>query len=70
MTVNCSTLTDPTLCQTMESTGAGLGVFFEYLTDSLPAFLILLGVIAGVVAIVYAIAHVIQNAVKGGMHRR
>jgi F0F1-type ATP synthase assembly protein I len=47
----------------MEGTGAGLGIFLQYLGQALPPFLIILGMIAVVIAIGIAIAMVIKKAV-------
>ena len=69
MAVNCSALSDPTLCQTMESAGAGLGVFFEYLQASLPGFLLILAVIGAIVGVFAAIVYVIKKSISG-VHRK
>lgn len=66
MTIVCPTNDTVGICSTLDSTGAGLGVFLQYLGASLPVFLITLGIIAGVVAIVFAIA----SLIKGSIHYR
>lgn len=70
MTINCSTITDPNgICTNMESAGAGLGVFLQYLGASLPAFLIMLAIISIIVGIGLAVAFVIKKFVSG-VHMR
>lgn len=58
------------ICQTLEGTGAGLGVFLGYLQQALPSFLLILAIIGGVVAIFYAIAIGIKNSVGHGVRMR
>lgn len=70
MTITCPVNDTIGICTTLDSTGAGLGVFLQYLQAVLPAFILVLAIIGGVVAIFYAIAYVIGNAVKGRMHTR
>jgi len=66
MTINCSTITDPNgVCTTMESAGAGLGIFLQYLGAALPAFLLILAIIGVVIAVGYAIAFVIKRSLSG-----
>ena len=69
MTITCPTNDTIGICSTLDSAGAGIGVFLQYLVIVLPVFLIIIGLIAGVVAIVMAIAHVIEKSVSG-VHRR
>jgi F0F1-type ATP synthase assembly protein I len=64
VTINCSAVSDSTLCNTLESAGAGLGVFLEYLTIALPTFLLLLAVIGIIVGIGFAVAYVIKSAMR------
>ena len=62
MTINCSTINDPNaICQNMESAGAGLGVFLQYLGSALPAFLIMLAIISIIVGVGFAIVYVIKK---------
>ena len=67
MTITCPVNDSTGICNILDSTGAGIVVFLQYLVIVLPVFLIILGVIGGVVAIIMAIAHVIRTAVT---HKR
>lgn len=66
MTISCNNVNDTSgLCGTMESTGAGLGVFLQYLGQALPGLLIVLALIGIVVAIGLGVAGVIKGAIHG-----
>lgn len=67
MTITCPVNDTIGICDTLDSTGAGLGVFLQYLQTVLPAFILVLAVIGGVVAIFYAIAHIIGGSIKHKM---
>jgi F0F1-type ATP synthase assembly protein I len=62
MTITCPVNDSIGICNTLDSTGAGLGVLFQYLGASLPVLLIVLAVIGGIVAIIMAIAMVIRKS--------
>jgi hypothetical protein len=64
MTVTCPENDTTGICSTLEGTGAGLGVFFQYLGASLPSFILILAVIGGVVAVFYGIASVIKGSLN------
>ena len=64
MTIACTDINDSTgICTTLEGTGAGIGVFVQYLGMALPSLLIILGVIGVVLAIGFAIASVIKKSI-------
>ena len=68
MTLACSQINDSTgLCATLEGTGYGLGVLFQALGQSLPALILILGVIGGVVLIIGSVAFVIRKAIGGNI---
>lgn len=69
MVITCPVNDTIGVCDTLNSAGAGIGVFLQYLVIVLPVFLIIIGLIGGVIAIVMAIAHVIEGSVKN-VHRR
>lgn len=68
MTISCPANDTIGICTTLDSTGAGLGVFLQYLQAVLPAFILVLAIIGGVVGIFWAIGHVITGSVK--VHRK
>lgn len=69
MVVSCQTNDTVGICSTLDSTGAGLGVFLQYLGATLPIFILILAVIGGIVAIFYAIASIIGKSLGGVRHR-
>jgi len=66
MAIVCPTNDSTGLCVLLDSVGAGLGIFIQYMATALPPLLIILGIIAGVVAVVLAIATVIKSTVVRG----
>lgn len=70
MTITCPANDTIGICTTLDSTGAGLGVFLQYLQTVLPAFLLVLAIIGGVVAIFFAIGYAIKHAITGSMKSR
>jgi F0F1-type ATP synthase assembly protein I len=65
MSVTCPVNDTIGICNTLDSAGAGLGVFLQYIVLVLPGFLIILGIIGVILAIGYAIAGVIKKSVNG-----
>lgn len=63
MSIVCPANDSTGICSILDSTGAGLGVFIQYMGTALPVLLIILGVIGGIVAIIWAIAHVIKGSI-------
>jgi cytochrome c biogenesis factor len=45
----------------MDSAGAGLGVFLQYMGIALPPLLIILGIVAVIVAVGMGVAHLITK---------
>lgn len=66
MDMSCPVNSTLGICNLLAEVGAGLGVFFGYLAQSLPALVLVLAIIGAVVAIFYAIARVIGNAIGRG----
>lgn len=62
MVITCPVNDTIGVCSTLDSAGAGLGVFIQYLGIALPAFLITLAVIGVFVVVGGAIGYVIRNA--------
>lgn len=54
----------------MDSAGAGLGVFVQYMGQALPALLIILAMVGIIVAIGFGIASVVKKSVTGTMRSR
>lgn len=53
------------ICTTMDSAGAGLGVFIQYMGSALPALLIILAIVGVISAVGFGIAKV----VSGSLHK-
>lgn len=64
VSIVCPVNDSTSLCETLSSTGAGVGVFIQYMGVALPTFLILIGVIGGVVAVIFAVAGLIKNSIS------
>lgn len=62
MTIVCPE-NDTGICSTMDSAGAGLGVFIQYMGTALPALLIILAMVGIIVAVGYGIAHVVRGSI-------
>lgn len=57
-------VSDPTgICALLEGTGAGLGIFINYLALALPVLLIIVAIVGGIVAIMGAIGKMIATKV-------
>lgn len=63
MAITCPANDTSGVCATMDSAGAGLGVFIQYMGLALPALLIVLAMVGIIVAVGYGIAHVIKKSV-------
>jgi F0F1-type ATP synthase assembly protein I len=70
MTITCPANDTAGVCTTMDSAGAGLGVFVQYMGQALPALLIILALVGIIVAIGYGIASVVRKSVSGTMRSR
>jgi hypothetical protein len=70
MTITCPVNSTLGVCDLLSEVGAGLGIFFGYLGQSLPALVLILAVIGAVVTIFYAVAKVIGGSFHGGHGRR
>jgi F0F1-type ATP synthase assembly protein I len=68
MTISCPQNDTAGVCGTMESAGAGLGVFIQYMGQALPALLIVLALVGIIVAVGLGIATVIRKSI-GGTYR-
>ena len=53
-----------------EGTGAGIGIFLQYLGQALPVFLIILAVVGGVVLLLRAVAHAVEGSVGNTIRNR
>lgn len=65
MAIECPINDTTGVCNTMDSAGAGLGVFIQYMGMALPTLLIILAMVGIIVAVGYGIAHVIKKSVTG-----
>jgi F0F1-type ATP synthase assembly protein I len=65
MTITCPVNDTTGVCGVMDSAGAGLGIFIQYMGSALPVLLIILAMVGIIVAVGYGIASVI----KGGLAR-
>ena len=69
MTISCPTNDTTGVCDTMNSAGAGLGVFIQYMGIALPVLLIILALVGIIVAVGYGIADVVRGSITK-VHRR
>ena len=51
------------VCNTMDSAGAGLGVFISYMGQALPGLLIILALVGIIVAVGMGIATVVKKSI-------
>ena len=65
MAITCPVNDTAGVCGTMESAGAGLGVFISYMGQALPALLIVLALVGIIVAIGMGIAGVVKKSIVG-----
>lgn len=63
MTISCPENDTVGVCGTMDSAGAGLGVFIQYMGSALPTLLIILAMVGIVVAIGLGIAYVVKKSI-------
>lgn len=63
MAITCPVNDTSGVCQTMDSAGAGLGVFIQYMGTALPVLLIVLAMVGIIVAVGYGIAKVISGSI-------
>jgi len=63
MTITCPANDTLGICGVMESAGSGIGVFIQYLGQSLPFLLIVLAVVGIIIAIGVGIATVIKKSI-------
>lgn len=64
MAITCPTNDSVGVCGTMDSAGAGLGVFIQYLGQSLPVLLIILAIVGVIVAVGFGVAKVVGNSMQ------
>jgi len=64
MTISCPTNDSTGVCATMDSAGAGLGVFIQYMGTALPSLLIVLALVGIIVAVGYGIASVVRGSIQ------
>lgn len=69
MAITCP-VNDTGICTTMDSAGAGLGVFIQYMGTALPSLLIILAMVGIIVAIGMGIAYVIKKSIVGTVKTR
>jgi len=63
MAITCPENDTTGVCATMDSAGAGLGVFIQYMGSALPVLLIVLAMVGIIVAVGYGIAKVISGSI-------
>lgn len=63
MAITCPANDTTGVCSVMDSAGAGLGIFIQYMGQALPTLLIILVLVGIIAAVGYAIAMVIKNAI-------
>jgi F0F1-type ATP synthase assembly protein I len=63
MAISCPVNDTTGVCATMDSAGAGLGVFIQYMGSALPVLLIVLAMVGIIVAVGYGIAKVISGSI-------
>jgi F0F1-type ATP synthase assembly protein I len=64
MAITCPANDTSGVCATMDSAGAGLGVFIQYMGTALPVLLIVLAMVGIIVAVGFGIAKVISGSVS------
>lgn len=64
MAITCPVNDTTGVCATMESAGAGLGVFIQYMGTALPSLLIVLALVGIIVAVGYGIAKVVGSSIQ------
>lgn len=69
MAVTCPVNDSTGVCNTMDSAGAGLGVFIQYMGQALPTLLIILAMVGIIVAVGYGIAYVVKGSITRVHHR-
>jgi len=69
MGITCPVNDTTGVCATMDSAGAGLGVFIQYMGSALPVLLIVLAMVGIIVAVGYGIAKVISGSIHGIKHK-
>jgi len=70
MAITCPINDSTGVCNTMDSAGAGLGVFIQYMGQALPTLLIILAMVGIIVAVGYGIAHVVKKSVTGSVRTK
>ncbi len=70
MAITCPVNDTTGVCTTMDSAGAGLGVFIQYMGLALPTLLIILAMVGIIVAVGFGIAHVVKRSVQGSVRTR
>lgn len=63
MAITCPVNDTTGVCNVMDSAGAGLGIFIQYMGQALPTLLIILVLVGIIAAVGWAIALVIRNAI-------
>ena len=69
MPITCPVNDTTGVCATMDSAGAGLGVFIQYMGTALPVLLIVLAMVGIIVAVGYGIAKVISGSISSVRHK-
>jgi len=64
MTITCPVNDTSGVCATMDSAGAGLGVFIQYMGTALPVLLIVLALVGIIVAVGMGIASVVKGSIQ------
>ena len=69
MTITCPANDTGDICATMNSAGAGLGVFIQYLAQSLPVLLIILAIVGVIVAVGIGIGELLGHSMSSASYR-
>jgi len=64
MTITCPENDSSGTCQVISGAGAGLGIFIQYLGQSLPSLLIVLAIVGVFVAVGIGIAKLLENGIQ------
>lgn len=62
--ITCPVNDSSGVCATMDSAGAGLGVFIQYMGTALPVLLIVLALVGIIVAVGMGIASVVKGSIQ------
>lgn len=70
MAITCPVNDSTGVCATMDSAGAGLGVFIQYMGTALPSLLIVLALVGIIVAVGLGIASVVKRSIGSSVRHK